>query len=342
MNSIIQAIVALLYDHDVVTVPGLGAFVRHNEGAHVNVITNEFERPTSSLSFDPQQREENSLIADYLVSHGNVTEEEAKQQIAVFVSECYAKLMGGDTLNFPEVGDLHYNEQQEIVFESLASNNFNGDAFGLSDIHPNPIFTAEAGQDWKEQVARQNKDKNTRMTVGIDDDNRRKTWWIWLLLVLLVAAVALWYFMREPENPEPVVMPDSADTVMAKDTSSHPLDTIITSDTLQIQIDSLKNDGDSLVKPAVDTVKEPVNPFKAIDPPEEAKAIIVGGCFSVEENAANMVSAAMEQGYADAFVMKRGRMFYVCYGQFVTVADAKAVLPEVRSAYNNKAWILTK
>ena len=341
MNNIIQAIAALLYDHDVVTVPGLGAFVRHNEGARVNVITNEFEKPTSSISFDPQQREENSLIADYLVSHGNVTEEEAKQQIAAFVSECYAKLMGGDTLNFPEVGDLRFNEQQEMVFESLASNNFNGDAFGLSDIHPKPIFSAETGQDWKEQVTRQNKDKNTLMTLGTDDDSHHKTWWIWLLLLLLAAAVAVWYFMPEPGKPEPVVVLDPADTVTVKDTSNQSLDTIITSDTLQIPVDSLKNNGDSLVKPAVDTVKEPVNPLKAIDPPEEAKAIIVGGCFSVEENAAKMVSTAMEQGCADAFVMKKGKMFYVCYGQFVTVADAKAVLPEIRSAYNNKAWILT-
>lgn len=342
MNKIAQAIAALLYDHDVVTVPGLGAFVRHNEGARVNVITNEFERPTSSLSFDAQQREENSLIIDYLMRQEEITEEEAKQQIAAFVSECYATLMAGDAVSIPEVGELRFNEQQEMVFEPFGGNNFNGDAFGLSDIHPKPIFSAEAGQDWKEQVMRQNKDKNTLMTLGTDDEGHRKTWWIWLFLLLLAGAVALWYFMPEPEKPKPVD-PNPVDTVVVNDTVSVLPDTItLPLDTLAILPDSLRTEVDSVETLPMDTVREPVTSAEVIVPSDEMKAFIVGGCFSMEPNALSMANAAMEQGCADAFVMKRGKMFYVCYGQFVTAADAKAALPEIKESYNKKAWILTK
>ena len=43
----------------------------------------------------------------------------------------------------------------------------------------------------------------------------------------------------------------------------------------------------------------------------------------------DFVKEEKAKGYADVFVMKRGTKFYVCYGQFATVQEAKTVLPEV-------------
>lgn len=342
MNKIAQAIAALLYDHDVVTVPGLGAFVRHDEGARVNVITNEFERPTSSLSFDAQQREENSLITDYLMRQEEIDENEARQQLATFVSECYATLMAGDAVSIPEVGELRFNDQQEVVFQQTGNSNFNGDAFGLSDIHPKPIFGSEAAKDWKEQVKQQIKDKNTPMTVDTGDDHQNKPWWILGVLLLIIAGLLLWYFVFRPAPPKPVD-PNPIDTVAVNDTVSVLPDTItLPLDTLAIPLDSLSTEVDSVEVPPVDTVRELATSAEVIVPSDEMKAFIVGGCFSMEPNALSMANAAMEQGCEDAFVMKRGKMFYVCYGQFATAAEAKAVLPEIKEAYNKKAWILTK
>ena len=119
--NVIQAIIALLYDHDTVIVPALGAFVRHDEGAQVNVITNEFQKPTSTLSFDPEQREENPLIIEYLMLHEGLSDEEARQQIAAFVAECYAKMREGETVTLEGLGTLAFNGLQEPVFEPEAS-----------------------------------------------------------------------------------------------------------------------------------------------------------------------------------------------------------------------------
>ena len=61
----------------------------------------------------------------------------------------------------------------------------------------------------------------------------------------------------------------------------------------------------------------------------------------IVKNALNMAAEEKEKGFTDAFVMKRGSMYYVCYGQYATAQEAKAVLPEVWKI-SPKAWILNK
>lgn len=327
MTYVANAISALLYDHNVVIVPGLGAFECQAQGAKVNVITNQFEKPSATLSFDPQRREENNLIVDYLMVHDGITEEEARQLVLAFVTESYVSLKEGDPVEIPQVGTLSFDGNQELVFTPVESNDFNNDAFGLDDLQPQPIYSAGNQNDWKAQVSQQLKDLNTPMTVDIKhDDDKPKRGWIWVLLpLLIIGGVALWYFMFRPVPPPPV-------EPVVIDTLSMPLDTIAPeTDTVEVE----STPSDTLVEP----VEEPfIEPVEVVKP----KVFIVGGCFSIEQNALNMVEETKEQGCTSAFVMKRGSMYYVCYGGFATTAEAKAVLPEVLKQYNSKAWILTK
>ena len=336
MTNVANAISALLYDHNVVIVPGLGAFLCQADGAKVNVITNQFEKPSATLGFDPQRREDNDLVVGYLTAHDDITVAEARQQVMKFVSETYACLKDGGQVEIPFVGTLAFDGNQEIVFSPVDSNDFNGDAFGLADMQPQPIYTSESQDDWKEQVTQQLKDLNTPMTVDIDHDGKKpKRGWIWivLLLLLIVGGVALWYFKFRPVTPPQPNKPGIIDTVkpVGIDTvrpveidTVRPvaLDTVMESDTMALPIDTA----------AVEIVK----------PAAEIKAFIVGGCFSIEQNATNMVNDTKELGCSDAFVMKRGSMYYVCYGGYATTAEAKGVLPEIWKKYNSKAWILTK
>lgn len=327
MTYVANAISALLYDHNVVIVPGLGAFECQAQGAKVNVITNQFEKPSATLSFDPQRREENDLIVDYLIAHDGITEEEARQLVLAFVTESYVSLKEGDPVEIPQVGTLSFDGNLELVFTPVESNDFNNDAFGLDDLQPQPIYSAGNQNDWKAQVSQQLKDLNTPMTVDIKhDDDKPKRGWIWVLLpLLIIGGVALWYFMFRPVPPPPV-------EPVVIDTLSMPLDTIAPEmDTVEVE----STPSDTLVEP----VEEPfIEPVEVVKP----KVFIVGGCFSIEQNALNMVEETKEQGCTSAFVMKRGSMYYVCYGGFATTAEAKAVLPEVLKQYNSKAWILTK
>ena len=60
MITIADAISELLFDHDVVVVPGFGAFVVKQTPAKVNVITNHFSSPGAEVVFDAKICEENN------------------------------------------------------------------------------------------------------------------------------------------------------------------------------------------------------------------------------------------------------------------------------------------
>lgn len=358
MTKVEHAIAALLYDHPVVIVPGLGAFVCQPESAKVNVITNEFEKPSATLSFDPQRREENDLVADYLMAQDKITHEEARQRITEFVLSCFNQMKDGGTQDIPGVGSLTFVERLEMAFAPVETNNFNGDAFGLENLTAEPVYGSGGGEATSQPLTPSG-------DAGKPEEPRRRTWWIWLLLLLLIAGgVALWYFKFRPLTPP--IKPDGTDTVKVVDTAAVPLDTVNQPlDTLGVLPDSAQQLTDSVErqpvgadvepvtpvepeKPSVNPVQpsenpdQPAKPVEIVKPSPEIKAFIVGGCFSVEQNALNMVIATREQGCADAFVMKRGSMYYVCYGGYATTADAKRNLPEVLEKYNAKAWILTK
>ena len=107
MTSVFHAIAALLYDHDAVTVAGLGTFLCQRRGAKVNVITNQFEKPTATLGFDTLQRDDDGLVAQYVANHEGITIEEADALVKAFAEETLEKLVQGETVTIPS--PLYYN-----------------------------------------------------------------------------------------------------------------------------------------------------------------------------------------------------------------------------------------
>ena len=375
MNRICNAISQLLYEHDKVIVPGLGAFLRRDEGAQVNIVTNTFVKPSSVLVFDAQQREDNDLIASFLTTNEGMAEEEARQLLAQFVSDCFADLKTGKEVHLTGVGTLTMGNQQQWIFQSDPDIDYNTDAFGLSDFSVTPVFTSGKQDDWKAQVAQQIKDKNTPMTVDskrvrrnfeMENDapqpRRRGRGVLFTLLGLLLLAgifVLLSYLKLIPvtlpffKEPQPLVVyhtpgkpidPALQQQLFAYYTYEAPVPETaaaeIAVDTTAVEVEQI---------PAEEVMPEPAKPETTapsvdsyrFDPPETSKVFIIGGCYSMEENAVTQIKTVREQGFANAFVMKRGSKYYVCYGHFATAEDAKEELAKVRP-YNAKAWLLTK
>ena len=344
MTSVASAIASLLFDHDTVIVPGLGAFVRHDQSAHVNVITNEFQRPSSQLSFDPRQREENNLVIESLMASDGLTNDEARTAIATFVSDCFARLKEEGAMTLPGLGTLSMDEQQNLVFEP-EDNNFTGDAFGLEDLEATPVYKGDPVpplQDVpREESVLDALEPTPKKDLPEERQPHRHTWWIWVLLLLLAAAgVALWYFQFRPVPTKPWPMPvltmQPREQLLPREETSETPVTPETPETPEVPATP-----ETQVTPETAPEVAPA-PVEVVKPEPTSKAFIVGGCFSVEQNALNMTAEAREQGCTEAFVMKRGSKYFVCYGQYPSTADAKAALPEVLQNYNQKAWILTK
>lgn len=202
MIDLSSVLTDLLFDRDTVIVPGLGRFVRQDDSAKVNVITNHFERPSSVISFDPRQREESDLLTKAIEAHEGCSAEEARQRVTQFVSDCFETFKQGGSVTLTGLGTLSMENGETLTFEQEQGSNFNGDAFGLGDFDTTPVHDSNADSDWRAQVIKQNKDKNTPMTVdrrSMDHKydaeeyyhHRRKVIRYTLLALLLVIPVAL-------------------------------------------------------------------------------------------------------------------------------------------------------
>ena len=306
--------------------------------AGVRLCSNQFEKPTASLGFDALKKDDDGFVAAYLARHEGIDMEEAETLVKAFVDGIFEQLAHGETVAIPEVGMLRFDEQREIVFEPCESCDFNGDAFGLSDLNPRPVYDAEtAGTQNGGTVAPPKTE--TKTDEQEDDKPKKRRGWLWLLPLLLLGGAALWYFKFY--TPEIAGVPKD---LPVEDPMEKPIDDPIkiSVDTLEIPNDSIDLRTDTVKETPVDTIVEPVVPVEIVMPPAEAKAFIVGGCFAVEQNALNMTRTAWEQGFANAFVMRWGSMYYVCYDSYTTVEGAKADLPKILTNYNDGAWILTK
>lgn len=379
MIDLSPVLTELLFDRDAVIVPGLGRFSRQDDSAKVNVITNHFERPSSSISFDPRQREENDLLAKAIETREGCSAAEARQQVARFVSDCFETFKQGGIVTLTGLGTLSMDNGETLSFEQEQGLNLNGDAFGLGDFDPTPVHESNADNDWREQVIKQNKDKNTPMTVDrrsmdyeYDEEDyyrhRRKVIRNTLITLLLAVPVvlALLHFMEiiHLKSPFPIrpggsavydfpiseTMPVKTEAATTLHLDSALLSTLVRYDVIPVaqpepeaqEVTESPSEPTSSQEPEPQTVTQPEEAPATQPASSTLRYSIIGGCFSQKENADNLVASLMEEGYSQATVMPRGKQYYVCYARFATLEEAKEALEKVRVNSNNKAWILDK
>ena len=314
MISIIEAISDLLFIRDTVVVPGLGAFVKKPTSAKVNPVANYFSTPSCDIDFDANLREDNDLIVNYMAEENNISKEEAKNQLVMFVSECFSKLKQKKKVELEHIGILSYDWDNNLVFVQDKSVNYNADAFGLSDFSPEPVNQSKSKEEIKAEIEQQQKEKNTPVTVDEeavhqdDGQNRLKKRGWWLAGAAVIALMfGLFYF------------------------NTHRVDQGLKDNTNQTQQVNTGNDellaGNDL---PLDTVKPAVtDSFR-----------IIAGCYDQEEFAQRIVVSLQTKGFEQAYKEKRGERWYVAYGWYPTEEEAVAILRDIRESGKGKGWIL--
>ena len=138
----------------------------------------------------------------------DVPEDEARRLLAMFVSDCFNSLKEGKKVVLNQIGTLSYDWAGDLAFAPDNAVNYNADAFGLCDFTPEPVLRSKTKDEIKEEIERQQKDKNTPVTVDekevhkkeeddSEDDEPRRLGWLWIVLgILLVAGIVfgLHYF----------------------------------------------------------------------------------------------------------------------------------------------------
>ena len=333
MISIVEAISDLLYVRETVVVPGLGAFVKKPVSAKVNPVANYFAMPSSEIVFDANLREDNDLVVNYIVEKFEVSKDEARRQLALFVSDCFNSLKQGERVLLNQIGTLYYGGANDLVFKQDDSVNYNADTFGLCDFTLQPVLRSKTKDEIKAEIEQQQRDKNTPVTVDEKavhehdkddtfDDEKRGFGWQKLLLGLLVVAGIVYglncfkvinvgrWFNRSSKR-------------------------VVNIEPGKYQLPTYTMDWDKMLEEYKETRQIP-------DPDATPKANIriIAGCYDQAEPAIRLTNSLKSEGYSGAVYEFRNGKWFVSFGRYVTEEEAVEALREIRKNTEYKAWIM--
>ncbi len=132
----------LLFRHDCIIVPHLGAFIGRTKSSEIGSATHLFRPPFKEVGFNASLKENDGLLAGYVASLNSVSYNQAEAWIASEVSNWTQRLNQGDKLHLNQIGKLYYNATGKLQFQPSLEQNFSSDAFGLGIFHVPSLQTS--------------------------------------------------------------------------------------------------------------------------------------------------------------------------------------------------------
>ena len=370
-----KEIYTLLLQHDIVIIPGLGAFVSEYRPAEISDESDEIKPPSKIISFSGQLKNNDGLLVGHIAEKLHISHFNALMRIEKERDEMLFKLDKGDEVFVEGVGTLSYNEQGEIVFEASEEENMLLDSFGLSamsisepeppeppaeetpdteekeqqpEVEPEPEVTeTEPDPETQEEetiteepviVETESKEEKKEVYSEETEKKKRKPWML-LLIIIPLLAVSVFIFLKGFNNNEEDNKEKLPPTNFTKEVEVEQEPTAI--DTTVTDSISIATEDSTLAADTVQNIPEPVETM-----PQEQDSIkyyLVGGSFSVKENADNYLLELQKKGYEAFHVGKKGRFFIVGIAGYKTFSEADAAkVKYMKDNPGSEVWVYKK
>ena len=122
----------LLFLHDCVIIPQFGGFVGNNKSAVLNEITGIITPPSKEILFNLNLQTNDGLLINHISKSEGVSNIEAKDLVANYVSLINQKLKKIRTFRIENVGLLSLGKDGNILFLQDSFTNYNIESYGLN------------------------------------------------------------------------------------------------------------------------------------------------------------------------------------------------------------------
>ena len=368
----------LLFQHDCIVVPKLGAFISHPSSASINPEEHILYPPYKSIKFTSSILQNDGLLEKTYVAKENINIDEARTILEADIKEWKNRLDKGESIFIDKIGALKKGE--EIFFEPNTNQNLFAEKYGFKPLKPNLIIA---------------------QTTEIPVEENKRNWSSLLAAASIIPIIVGGYFyFNTPQNVQKfvdhqwsgIVLPVikeaapnllNSDSAIAEPTANnvHPLPTTISDPLEYIKAgatislpaeeyqDSLGNDVVSKyeitvveekkindkekevkaiiknstpeTKPKVETpeVKETKTEEVVKIDAKPKKYQIIASSLRRPEDAARMLKDLQTQGYKNASVVYvKGRYYYVNFDSFESLEKATKFMNELH-AKRPDAWM---
>lgn len=305
----------LLYRYECVIVPEFGAFLTQQHSASINVVTNVFLPPRTTVSFNEQLKKNDGLLANHIALTENISYTQALEKINGYVSEIKGKLISGESVLLQKTGDFSLNYEGKLQFTPSDSVNYLTSAFGLDQMQKAPVLR----EVYKEEVAAI--EEITPITF-IPETRKKQSY-------LKYAAIA--------------VMALGLSGVLGKQVYTTQMENVAVHNELEaLEIEKAAYQKASFFDIAPIEVPE-VTFNVTVEKEVVGKYHIIAGAFRFEDNANKKIDQLKEEGFSPRKIgQNKFGLHQVVYASVATRTEALSTLRTIKKSHNSQAWLLVK
>ena len=327
----------LLYNNDIVIIPGFGRLLTNYKPAEINQSERNISPPIKYLIFDSSIAVPDNTLAGYIALQKGTTAAVADKFITREVKSIRKKLDEGETVLLEGLGYFSKNEGK-IRFEHQPKFNFLTNSFGLSNIDLKPVeivMTTPSAQPEKNIVEtpveptvkpQQLPQKPKEVTPKFKPPKMKKNYsFVWVIIVLLILVGGAYVGYRY--YPSIIAM------------FKNPAELTATIDTLTpktVRKDTTKvTDLEQFFDNTTDKKKA-----LAI---ESQTYFIIAGSFKSFDRAKIKADQLIKEGYKAEVIQFGQDLYRVSIGKCKSKKQGLDELSKIRAAKgDNAAWMLTK
>jgi hypothetical protein len=337
----------LLYGHDCVIVPGFGGFLTHYRGARLDTRQRMIMPPGKDLSFNRKLTRTDGLLAQEVARLTRLGHEASNRLLETTVEAWRVRLDRDGRLELAQLGTFFLDAERNLQFEADRHVNHLKDAFGLRPVTAVPVVRAVPAP---EPVILELEPATKREAA---EERRSNVLWAAAAFTAILFAAATWVMVERNGQSahwsglgvfgpaEPLsYLPREADAAAVEVPVDGPFLLPDTGSGLQ----RFELDGPGSPELIVDMGPLTVVPEStAVAVREEAMRFhVIGGCFSVKENADHYQEALRAKGFSPVLVDVKGGLYRVALGSYPQRAMALEALDAARTQEAPEAWLLVK
>ncbi len=337
----------LLYAHDCVIVPGFGGFLTHYRSARLDGRQRMLHPPGKDLSFNRNLTRSDGLLVDEVARREGLGHEPARQRIDGLVEVWRGRLDREGRLELNLLGTFFLDAERNLQFEPDRRVNHLKGAYGLRPVAAVPVpRKAEAPRPVVRELP---------LAVEAEEREERRSNVLWAAAAFtaLLFAAGTWMMVRtdgtqlgslgpfgpreelryvpRTERPEEVAVV-AEDALAIPDTAYGVVRVPLSPGEAGLVVDL----GPAPVKVAVpDTTAVAMRS-------ETYRYHVMGGCFSVKENADQYMAQLQAKGFSPVLVDHKGGLYRVALGSYPERSMALEALSAARGQEAPDAWLLVK
>ena len=318
----------MFLDYDCVIIPGFGGFICNERPAWFDDEKEEMVPPSRDVLFNPNLTHNDGLLAQEIIRLTGLTYTEALSLAETEADFIASQLKAGNTVEIAGVGRLYSSEDGINRFAPAAELVRTLSSFGHSRI---PLAKLKPIQQPIQQQGQDNEETPASHMVPL----RKKVARVAAILAIPLAAGTIigGAYISQGVNGSNTML----SLVPAPETI---ISTFSPSDDAKIFESEELTTEEVLEIEYVDPAPEVVEGRIIEEVISQVNFLIVGGAFSIEENAQTLATQLREEGYNPTFhYQSHNNLHLVALGEFESEEDARAAMAKARRNGRTASWL---